>query len=74
MSRILIALITLYRRVVSPMLPRSCRYEPTCSAYALDALRRFGAIKGSGMALRRIARCHPWAPGGIDPVPDRKAV
>lgn len=64
--------IGLYRRLISPLLPRSCRYEPTCSVYALDAVRIHGALKGSWLALRRIARCHPWAPGGVDRVPEKK--
>lgn len=68
-SRILVALIGLYRRRVSPLFPRSCRYEPTCSAYALEAIQVHGAIRGVALGLRRIARCHPWAPGGIDRVP-----
>ncbi|MGH2757018.1 MAG: membrane protein insertion efficiency factor YidD [Actinomycetota bacterium] len=72
-ARGLVALIALYRRFLSPLLPRSCRYEPTCSAYALEAIRVHGALRGSGMAARRIARCHPWAPGGVDHVPRRKA-
>ncbi|MDQ4144519.1 MAG: membrane protein insertion efficiency factor YidD [Actinomycetota bacterium] len=61
--------ISLYRRFVSPLLPRHCRYEPTCSAYAFEALRRYGAARGLLLAVRRIGRCHPWAPGGLDPVP-----
>jgi len=71
-ARVLVEAIGLYRRVVSPLLPRSCRYEPTCSAYALEAIRVHGALRGSALAVRRIARCHPWAPGGIDRVPERK--
>ena len=71
-ARVLVVAIGLYRRVVSPLLPRSCRYEPTCSAYALEAIRVHGALRGSALAVRRIARCHPWAPGGIDRVPERK--
>ena len=73
-ARILGALIAVYRRFISPLLPRSCRYEPTCSAYALEAITTHGAVRGTGLALRRVARCHPWHPGGIDRVPARKAV
>jgi len=72
-ARVLALLIAGYRRFVSPLLPRSCRYEPTCSAYALEAIRTHGAVRGSVLALRRIARCHPWAPGGVDHVPRKKA-
>ena len=64
--------IVVYRKVLSPLLPRACRYEPTCSAYAVEALSRYGAWRGSAMAARRVARCHPWAGGGIDPVPARR--
>ena len=65
--------VSLYRRFVSPLFPRRCRYEPTCSAYALEALATHGALRGLGLALARIARCHPWRPGGVDPVPARRA-
>lgn len=58
-----------YRLLISPWLPPSCRYEPTCSVYALDALRHHGPIKGTILAARRIARCHPWGGHGYDPVP-----
>ena len=63
------ALIRLYQQVLSPLLPPSCRYTPTCSAYALTSVERHGVIRGGWLALRRIARCHPWSPGGHDPVP-----
>ena len=70
-ARILVTLVGLYRKFVSPAFPRRCRYEPTCSAYAAEALRVHGALKGSWLAIRRIARCHPFAPGGVDHVPKR---
>lgn len=61
--------IKAYRKVVSPLLPASCRFTPTCSAYAITAIERHGVMRGGWLALKRIARCHPWNPGGIDPVP-----
>ena len=59
-----------WRYGVSPLMPPSCRFEPSCSAYALEALERHGAIQGSALALRRLARCHPWGGHGYDPVPE----
>ena len=69
----LIVLIGLYRRLVSPMLGARCRFYPSCSAYAQEALTTHGLVHGTGLALRRITRCHPWNPGGFDyvPAPDR---
>jgi uncharacterized protein len=68
-SRILIAPIRLYQRFLSPLLPPSCRFTPSCSHYATEALARHGPFKGGWLALRRIGRCHPWGPTGYDPVP-----
>jgi putative membrane protein insertion efficiency factor len=65
----LIGLLLFYQRFVSPMTPPTCRYYPSCSAYALTAIRRFGPVKGTGLAAKRLARCHPWAAGGVDHVP-----
>lgn len=67
--RILIAIVRLYQAAVSPLLPASCRYTPSCSEYAVRALRRFGALKGGWLAIKRVARCHPLAGFGPDPVP-----
>lgn len=69
MSRILLALIRAYQLGVSPFLGAHCRYHPTCSDYAYQAIREHGAVRGLLLALRRITRCHPWAAGGSDPVP-----
>ena len=69
MQAALIVLIKAYRIAVSPFLGPSCRFHPSCSEYAIDALRRHGALRGSWLTVRRIARCHPWHPGGYDPVP-----
>lgn len=65
----LVGLIRAYQLVISPALPPACRFTPTCSQYALEAVRRHGALRGSWLALRRLARCHPFNPGGIDAVP-----
>jgi putative membrane protein insertion efficiency factor len=69
MSRVLLALIGAYRYLLSPWWGRGCRFEPTCSQYAAEAIERHGALRGSWLALRRISRCHPWRAGGFDPVP-----
>jgi putative membrane protein insertion efficiency factor len=66
---ILIGLLRGYRFAISPLYGQVCRYHPTCSAYALEAVTKHGALRGSWLALRRIGRCHPWAAGGYDPVP-----
>ncbi len=69
LSWLLIALIRLYQLFISPGLPPSCRFTPSCSQYTLDAIRRHGALKGVWLGARRLVRCHPWHPGGYDPVP-----
>lgn len=66
---LLVLPIRFYQLCISPMLPAACRYQPTCSQYAIEALRRHGPLKGLWLALRRIARCHPWGGSGYDPVP-----
>ena len=69
MNRLLLLLVQFYRCCISPLTPPSCRYYPTCSAYAMEAIERYGAWRGGWMALRRILRCHPFHRGGYDPVP-----
>lgn len=71
MRYVLMLLIRSYRKWISPLFPPCCRYYPTCSAYALQAVERFGAVKGSWLALCRLLRCHPWARGGVDEVPPK---
>jgi uncharacterized protein len=68
-QRLLALLIRGYQRLLSPLLPPSCRFHPSCSQYALEAIQRHGAFKGSWLAVRRLARCHPFNAGGFDPVP-----
>ncbi|MBR0552063.1 membrane protein insertion efficiency factor YidD [Stakelama marina] len=68
-AKLLILLARLWQLGPSAMMPPTCRYSPSCSAYAIEALRRYGALKGSWLAIRRIARCHPWGGFGHDPVP-----
>jgi putative membrane protein insertion efficiency factor len=68
-QKTLVALVKGYRLLLSPWLGSSCRFEPTCSAYSLQALQQHGAVKGSYLTLYRLARCHPWCHGGFDPVP-----
>ena len=70
-DRLLIAALRLYKRWVSPLLGQRCRFVPTCSEYSMEAIQRFGALRGSWMTARRLSRCHPLCPGGHDPVPPR---
>jgi len=68
-KRVLLGAIRFYRRQISPMFPPSCRYLPTCSAYTLEAVQKYGPIKGAWLGTKRILRCHPFHEGGYDPVP-----
>lgn len=70
MRRILIILVKGYRLLISPLLPPSCRFYPSCSEYAVEALSKHGALRGGWLTLRRIGRCQPFCAGGVDPVPD----
>lgn len=69
MKHVLIWLIRFYQTQISPLTPPACRYTPTCSQYALEAIQKYGPIKGCWLALKRISRCHPWGGSGYDPVP-----
>lgn len=69
MTYVLLALVRLYRATISPLYGQVCRYHPSCSAYALEALTRHGAVRGTVLSMRRLSRCHPWSSGGYDPVP-----
>ncbi|MBI5923306.1 MAG: membrane protein insertion efficiency factor YidD [Betaproteobacteria bacterium] len=69
MQKFLICLVRFYRYFLAPLLGKNCRFYPTCSEYAMEALQRHGALRGSWLSLRRLGRCHPWHPGGFDPVP-----
>ena len=69
LAKILLGLIRFYQYALSPMLPPRCRYQPTCSQYAIEAVRKYGALKGCWLAAKRIGRCHPWGGSGYDHVP-----
>lgn len=68
----LIYLVTFYKKGISPWLPGACRYQPTCSEYMIEALKKYGIFYGLYLGIRRILRCHPWGGSGFDPVPDKK--
>lgn len=72
MRTLLTTLLRLYRLVLSPWMGNQCRFYPTCSVYAEGAIAEHGSLKGTALAIRRLSKCHPWHPGGIDPVPTKK--
>ncbi|MFC4854894.1 membrane protein insertion efficiency factor YidD [Actinophytocola glycyrrhizae] len=72
-ARVLLVPVNFYRRWISPVLPPSCRFEPSCSAYAVEALTTHGALRGFWLTVRRLLRCGPWHPGGYDPVPEKQS-
>lgn len=69
LSKVFVALIRFYQYAISPYLPPSCRYTPTCSAYGVEAIKKYGPFKGGWLTIKRIASCHPWGGSGYDPVP-----
>jgi uncharacterized protein len=74
LKNIFISIIRFYQVVISPIKPPSCRFYPTCSHYGLEAVQRFGALKGGWLTIKRISKCHPFHPGGIDHVPEKKEI
>lgn len=73
-KKVFISIIRFYQIAISPIKPPSCRFYPTCSHYGLEAVQRFGALKGGWLTLKRILKCHPFHPGGVDPVPDKNEI
>ncbi|GAV22093.1 membrane protein insertion efficiency factor YidD [Carboxydothermus pertinax] len=72
MRKVFLILIRIYQKFISPMLGNNCRYYPTCSQYTYEAIERYGVIYGSYLGTKRVLRCHPFSPGGYDPVPEKK--
>ncbi|HEY4601660.1 MAG TPA: membrane protein insertion efficiency factor YidD [Cerasibacillus sp.] len=72
MKFLLIKLIEFYQKAISPLKPPTCRFYPTCSSYSLEAIKKYGALKGGFLAIKRIGKCHPFHPGGVDLVPEKK--
>lgn len=73
MKYLLIGIVRLYQLIISPYLPSSCKFHPTCSQYGIDAFKKHGTIKGIWLTIKRIGRCHPWSSGGYDPVPEQES-
>ena len=71
MKTLLIGIIRIYQKIISPLTPPSCRFYPTCSHYGVEAIQKHGALKGAWLAIRRILKCHPFHEGGFDPVPEK---
>lgn len=71
LKKVFISFIRFYQMAISPLKPPSCRFYPTCSHYGIEAIQRFGAIKGGWLTIKRILKCHPFHPGGLDPVPEK---
>jgi putative membrane protein insertion efficiency factor len=69
LTKLLVGMVRGYKYAISPLLGSNCRFEPSCSEYAVEALRRYGPVKGTWLAAKRVGCCHPWHPGGFDPVP-----
>ncbi len=69
MKKLVIFLIKAYQLLVSPLFPSSCRFTPTCSQYSIEAIKKHGVLRGGWLSLKRVSKCHPWHPGGYDPVP-----
>ncbi len=72
MKYLLTGIVRAYQYIISPYLPKNCLYEPTCSKYAVEAIKKYGGLKGSWLTIKRIGRCHPWSKGGYDPVPNHE--
>ncbi|NND77092.1 MAG: membrane protein insertion efficiency factor YidD [Flavobacteriales bacterium] len=71
-QHIAIGFVKIYKAIISPILPSSCRYDPTCSTYMIEAVKEWGALKGTWLGIKRIGRCHPWGSTGYDPVPKKE--
>lgn len=73
LAKIMLSIIKVYQKVISPLTPPTCRFYPTCSHYGVEAIKRFGAFKGGWLTIKRISKCHPFHPGGMDPVPEKES-